>query len=119
MATFLKYYFLESQQEAQVKCKDVKFKMTPLHLAALNGNDNILDMIGKNNLNSRDYRSRKADQLLGRLFPPITVIQPMRKVLRISKRYEIDYVFHSQYRSFDHSKSILIGEFLMGNFISF
>ena len=45
--------------------------MTPLHLAALNGNDNILEMIGKNNLNSRDYRSRKADQLLGRLFPPV------------------------------------------------
>ena len=79
--------------------------MTPLHLAALNGNDNILEMIGKNNLNSRDYRSRKADQLLGRLF------QPTRKVLRISKRYEITYVFHPQYPSFDQSKSFLIGEF--------
>ena len=66
--------------------------MTPLHLAALNGNDNILEMIGKNNLNSRDYRSRKADQLLGRLFPLVNRIQPMCKVLRISKRYEIAYM---------------------------
>jgi len=57
-------FLLESQQEAQVKCKDAKFKMTPLHLAALNGNENILEMIGKSNLNSRDYRSRKPDQLL-------------------------------------------------------
>ena len=39
--------------------------MTPLHLAALNGNENILEIIGKSNLNSRDYRARKPDQLLG------------------------------------------------------
>jgi len=49
--------------------------MTPLHLAALNGNDNILEMIGKNNLNSRDYRSRKADQLLGRFFTCVGCIE--------------------------------------------
>ena len=69
--------------------------MTPLHLAALNGNDNILEMIGKNNLNSRDYRSRKADQLLGRLLPPVNRIQPTCKVLRVLIAYD--------------NKSLLIG----------
>ena len=61
--------------------------MTPLHLAALNGNDNILEMIGKNNLNSRDYRSRKADQLLGRFIHlrRLHRIQPTCKVQRVSK----------------------------------
>ena len=45
--------------------------MTPLHLAALNGNENILEIIGKSNLNSRDYRARKPDQLLGPFIPTL------------------------------------------------
>ena len=45
--------------------------MTPLHLAALNGNENILEIIGKSNLNSRDYRARKPDQLLGQFIPTL------------------------------------------------
>ena len=75
--------------------------MTPLHLAALNGNDNILEMIGKNNLNSRDYRSRKADQLLGRFSSFNLHVQ--------SKAYQKDIKL----------PKALIREFKIGNFISF
>ena len=90
--------------------------MTPLHLAALNGNDNILEMIGKNNLNSRDYRSRKADQLLGRFF---TCVGCNNLRVKSNASQNDTKLLMRVLSSVDDGKKLLIAEVQTGNFISF
>ena len=65
--SLLFFIISESQGAAQLQCRDVEFKLNPLHLAVLNDNPELIEKIEQIDFrlkNQRDYRGRRPFQFV-------------------------------------------------------